>query len=80
MFVYDCALSKYVKSNIYFIRININDQDDVCRAFKETFHVYGIRIPATLVQVNAFVHSDMRVEIEVDAITSKSETTMSNVI
>ncbi|UJR20479.1 hypothetical protein I4U23_023607 [Adineta vaga] len=48
--------------------IDITDQDEVCRAFKETFHSYGIRVPATLVQVNAFVHPDMRVEIEADAI------------
>lgn len=51
-----------------FYSIDIADQDEVCRAFKETFHSYGIRVPATLVQVNAFVHSDMRVEIEADAI------------
>ncbi|CAF0889287.1 unnamed protein product [Adineta ricciae] len=48
--------------------IDIADQDEVCRAFKETFHSYGIRVPATLVQVSGFVHSDMRVEIEADAI------------
>ncbi|CAF1373032.1 unnamed protein product [Adineta steineri] len=48
--------------------IDIADQDEVCRAFKEAFHSYGIRVPATLVQVNAFVHPDMRVEIEADAI------------
>ncbi|CAF1307512.1 unnamed protein product [Rotaria magnacalcarata] len=48
--------------------VNIADQADVCRAFKETFHSYGIRVPATLVQVNAFVHPDMRIEIEADAI------------
>ncbi|CAF4426841.1 unnamed protein product, partial [Adineta steineri] len=48
--------------------IDIADQDEVCRACKEAFHSYGIRVPATLVQVNAFVHPDMRVEIEADAI------------
>jgi len=52
----------------YYYSIDIADQDEVCRAFKETFHSYGIRVPATLVQVNAFVHPDMRVEIEADAI------------
>jgi enamine deaminase RidA (YjgF/YER057c/UK114 family) len=52
----------------YYFSIDITDQDEVCRAFKETFHSYGIRVPATLVQVNAFVHPDMRVEIEADAI------------
>jgi enamine deaminase RidA (YjgF/YER057c/UK114 family) len=40
----------------------------VCRAFKETFHSCGIRVPATLVQVIGFVDPDMRVEIEADAI------------
>lgn len=53
--------------SIYF-SIDIADQDEVCRAFKETFHSYGIRVPATLVQVSGFVHPDMRVEIEADAI------------
>ena len=48
--------------------VDIADQSDVCRAFKETFHACGIRVPATLVQVNAFVHPQMRVEIEADAI------------
>lgn len=48
--------------------IDIADQSEVCRAFKETFHSCGIRVPATLVQVNAFVHPEMRVEIEADAI------------
>jgi len=52
----------------YWFSVDIADQDEVCRAFKETFHSYGIRVPATLVQVNAFVHPDMRVEIEADAI------------
>jgi enamine deaminase RidA (YjgF/YER057c/UK114 family) len=46
------------------------DQTDVTRAFKETFHPHGIRVPATLVQVSAFVHPDMRVEIEADAMVS----------
>lgn len=48
--------------------VDIGDQDEVCRAFKEAFHPHGIRVAATLVQVNAFVHPDMRVEIEADAI------------
>ncbi|CAF0897194.1 unnamed protein product [Rotaria sordida] len=47
---------------------DIADQDEVCRAFKETFYSCGIRVAATLVQVNALVHPDMRVEIEADAI------------
>jgi enamine deaminase RidA (YjgF/YER057c/UK114 family) len=50
------------------ISIDIGDQDEVCRAFKETFHSCGIRVPATLVQVSGFVDPDMRVEIEADAI------------
>lgn len=51
-----------------FFSIDIADQAEVCQAFKETFVSSGIRVPATLVQVNAFVHPDMRVEIEADAI------------
>lgn len=56
--------------NLFFLdySVDIADQAEVCRAFKETFHSYGIRVPATLVQVNAFVDPDMRVEIEADAI------------
>ena len=50
------------------LRVDMADQVGVCQAFKETFHPHGIRVPATLVQVTAFVHPDMRVEIEADAI------------
>lgn len=57
-----------MKSLFSLISIDIADQDDVCRAFKETFHSCGIRVAATLVQVNAFVDPNMRVEIEADAI------------
>ena len=49
---------------------NINDQTEVCCAFKETFHPFGIRVPATLLQVGAFVHPDMRVEIQADAMVA----------
>ena len=50
----------------------MTDQTNVTQAFKETFHPHGIRVPATLVQVSAFVHPDMRVEIEADAIISSN--------
>jgi enamine deaminase RidA (YjgF/YER057c/UK114 family) len=54
----------FIDYSLFFdYSIDIRDQDEVCRAFKETFHSCGIRVPATLVQVSGFVDPDMRVEI-----------------